>query len=211
MWGLRAPISLRTGSHSGSVCTLNGSGDVGHADVWVGIEGNGAISQIGWTHDGTLGYCRFFEWFTSSQNNPPVFSRCGTDSDNAERLYRIFEWFNPDNHTYYYGIYDCGTTDWSSCTSLSGGAPVSAIGSSPIGAIDGESNYGGSGCVNDFMGSPTYRERFGETDDAIEGQAVNTGSFGVKSLTYHDLADCSHYGSDEHTDSTFRTYDDRNS
>jgi hypothetical protein len=72
VWGFRAPINLRKGSHSGSVCIINGSGDIGHADVWVGIEGAGAISQIGWTHDGSMGYCRFYEWFTTTQGIGPL-------------------------------------------------------------------------------------------------------------------------------------------
>jgi hypothetical protein len=204
--GMRASIVLRKGSHSGSVCTPDG-----HTDAWVAVEDSSisSISQIGWTHDGTFGYCRFTEWFTPSTFNPPVLDRCGTDADGTSRFFKVRTWFNPEAGRDYYGIYDCGTADWVTCTLLDDGAPDSGF-PSPIGAVVAESSDG-SGCINDFLGSPNYRVRFGESTNEIRGQRTTGGSWGVKTLNYYDLATCSHYKSDEHTDTTFRTFDDRNS
>jgi hypothetical protein len=204
--GFRASIVLRKGSHSGSVCD-----PVGHSDTWVAIQSDTeiAISQIGWTHDFVRGYCRFSEWFTEGTFNPPILDRCGTDSDGDARLFKIQKWFNPDESQYYFGIYDCAASDWSTCTLRDGGAPESEL-PSAFGEVVAETNFGGTACTNDFMGSANYRVRFGETDDAIKGQASVGGSWGVKSLTYVDDSPCTHYDSDEHTDEVFRTFDDRN-
>ena len=204
--GFRAPIVLRT---RGSVCSPDG-----HVDNWVAVEsldGNGGISQIGWRHDAATGYCRFWEYNTDhGYDSGPRFYDCGLNSDGDEIWFKVEQWYNSSTDLYYWGMWDCGGS-WTSCTAKGGGPRTGYLGA-VLGAVDAESNYGGSACTNLMMGSSGYRVRFGEgqSPDEIRGQRTFLGSYSVRSLTYYDQADCPDYASNEHTDSTFRTYDTRN-
>ena len=199
--GFRAPIKLRK---NGAVCTPDG-----HTDSWVGIESAlGGLAQVGWTHDGTKGYCRFWQWFDASGGTTgPQLSRCQQDADGDVRLYKIQQWFNPDERTYHYGIYDCAEAGWGTCTQLNGGPSLAEMGSPVVGEVVAESSDGGTQCINDLMGSQAQPTLFGGSDP-IKGQKSLGGSWQVRSLTYGtaDLQ-CSEYVSPTHTDDTFRTYD----
>jgi hypothetical protein len=136
--GFRAPIKLRK---DGAVCTPDG-----HTDSWVGIESPlGGLAQVGWTHDGTKEYCRFWQWFDASGGTTRAhLSRCGIDADGDVRLYKIQQWFNPDEGTYHYGIYDCAEADWGTCTLLDPGPSLAQMGSPVVGEVVAESSDGGA-------------------------------------------------------------------
>jgi hypothetical protein len=204
--GFRAPVVLR---RSGTLCSPYGT-----SSSWVGIESivNLGIAQIGWIHESGIGYCRFWEWADGQgyDTGPILYGNCG-DSDATEILFKVSEWFNPDEQNYDLSLYDCGTVDWGSCTSKSTGPRVDKI-SSREALVSSEVNFGGSDCTptNEMMGSQGYRVRFGETDDTIKGQNSPGATFGVRSLSYEHPGVCSHYVGEDPTDETFRTYDDRN-
>jgi hypothetical protein len=199
--GFRSSIELRK---NGSVCSPDG-----FASPWVGVQSNtnGGISQIGWDHESSLGYCRFWEYNDGhGYDSGPIDSRCGTDAAGAVRFYQVEDTYVAALHQHYYSIYDCGTADWSSCGELSGGPVVSDLGSVNAVAAS-EVDYGGTACTNDMMGTQTNPTNWGGNTIYIKGQKDFNGSWAIRSLSYSDLAGCGEYKSPLHTDGLFQVYD----
>jgi hypothetical protein len=206
--GFRAPIVLRIDS---ALC--NSGNPAGATSVWVAVQSrdlNGGIVQIGWSHIQGVGYCRFWEYNNDHgyETHAQTYSCAGSDGD--EVLFKVSQWYSSQEDRYFWGMYDCGTADWSSCTLKSGGPTTTDVGD-VFATPSSEVNYGGTGCTIEMMGSKNYRVRFGEGNDPMKGQKSFT-SWTVRSIDYSvDLSDCNvDYLSDEMTDSTFRTYDLRN-
>lgn len=164
---------------------------------------------MGWDHEQGTGYCRFYEWNDGHGfDTGPIDSRCGSDAGGTTRFYKVEETYNPDTRVYYYSDYDCGTSGWSNCTDLSQGPSISDLGSvnSPVAS---ETNYGGTACTDELMGSSSKTTLYGGGSEPIKGQKSFGGTYSTRPLVYIGPV-CSDYRSPTHSDSTFEVYDSRN-
>jgi hypothetical protein len=166
----------------------------------------GGISQRGWIHLSGVGYCRFWEWNDNQgTDTDPKLQHCGDDAGGDRRFFKIEKLWIQAEHIYTYAIYDCGTSDWTTCT-LDDAGPNSANFGNSIGTTDAEVHYGGANCTDDMLGSSNNQVQWGGTP-AITGMLNVGGSWYVKPLDYLDLAGCGQYKSPTHTDDTFNVYD----
>lgn len=104
----------------------------------------------------------------------------------------------------HYGMFTCGTTNWSTCTMKDEGPLVSRL--SPTAAlVSEETDFGGaSNCTNDFMGTSTAPTAFG-VQSPISGLLGTT--WATRTLSFQDNAGCAEYVSPTHTSTTFKVYD----
>jgi len=203
--GIRASITLRT---TGSVCIPVGF-TVGWVDAaLISSDSGGGGSQIGWIHHTTLGFCRFWYWADSAGNNSGIRTHLCGSSGGTQRFFKIQKTYNPDDHNYHFAIFDCGTSDWSTCTTLDLG-PI--LGGGQGAFADTFSVNGGTGCGDDIMGTFNAPTVFGGAANIQEIHNLGDAYTSHNMLLYRDANTCSHsLPQNPIDDTTISTFDDRN-
>ena len=192
--GLRAPITLRGSAVCDSTGTLSASWE------FVAVQGNSiyggaGIVQIGWGKlEGNGGPCKFF-WYSrgdSYYHNPQVdYWDCNPSLGQTQ-------YFKIDTSGSKFGMYDCGTGGWSTCSvALPDFAQSDWTTSSIFAWLGSEVNYPPD---VDMMGSQANPGQY----NPIKGERSSDG-WQTRSLTFSG-ANHPRYHSPVHTDTDLQAY-----
>lgn len=197
--GVRAPVQLRK---TGTVC--EGGFYAGENFDWIGIDSDTLIAQAGFGdyYDASTGVTKYCRFTAIGSGTPDFYGSCA-DAGGTYVYFQVYEYQNPTNHNYYFGVFDCGTSGYGSCTERK--EQLAFYGD---GRANGAETPFGKGCTQQIMGSPSNPVNIGTNVNPIEWQSSVGGSWGTKTLAAH-YATCSHYKSAV-TNTIVSAWDDRN-
>jgi hypothetical protein len=209
------------GEHIGYQYPLAGAGDVqeikgvvvlrrngytcGYNAQWVdsisswmsfeSVDGSGQITQAGyqgtrWNSTGTMQWCRFWAIGTGTSHAYNCSDGTGTATE-----YEIVNDYGSDQ------IYDCGNSNWSSCTLL-GAQPHKTS----VAGVYGESHYP---CADQLMGISSSTAQIGKASEAVQ-VSLGSGLANVPWTATQDGPVCSSYGQLDYHNIYLGTYDTRN-